>query len=230
MKNSIKFIVIFFVLFWILLISRIYFISIKSNTYYDELAKRNIIKTEYLTPPRGMIEDRNGINLAVNKLGFSIYLIPHLTRKSKKEQLKKDLDYLSKYFPKFKREKIYKTYKRADTPYNHRPIQIVNFINYNDLISKYVSFLSNKDFSIKPNSKRFYPFGSTASHVIGYVAKATTKDIEKSSVAKFTKTSGKNGIEKYYNTLLEGELGYKKIKVTALNKEVSLLEKKRADK
>ncbi len=227
MKNRIKFIIIFFILFWILLISRIYFISIKSNRYYDELAKRNIIKTEYLTPPRGMIVDRNGVNLAVNKLGFSIYLIPHLTKKSKKEQLKKDINYLFQYFPNLKKEKIYKTYKRADTPYNHKPIQIVKFIKYNDLISKYVSFLSNKDFSIKPNSKRYYPFGNTASHIIGYVAKATTKDIEQSSVAKFTKTSGKNGIEKYYNTLLEGELGYKKIKVTALNQEVSLLEKKR---
>ncbi len=228
MKNRIKFISIFFILFWILLISRIYFLSIKSNRYYDELAKRNIVKTEYLTHPRGMIKDRNGVNLAVNKLGFSIYLIPHLTRKSKKKQFQQDLIYLEKYFPNLNQKKIEKIYKRADTPYNHRPIQIVNFINYNDLISKYVSFLSNKDFSIKPNSKRYYPFGSTASHVIGYVAKANSKDIEQSSVAKFTKTSGKNGIEKYYNTILEGELGYKKIKVTALNKEVAILKEKKS--
>ncbi|ECQ2947595.1 hypothetical protein FZ441_01550 [Campylobacter jejuni] len=36
----------FILLFFIFLLSRVYYLSIKSNVYYEELAKQNAIKTE----------------------------------------------------------------------------------------------------------------------------------------------------------------------------------------
>jgi penicillin-binding protein 2 len=42
------------------MIARLYHISIKSNFYYEELAKANVERKEYLKPVRGEIEDRNG--------------------------------------------------------------------------------------------------------------------------------------------------------------------------
>ncbi|EKK5661710.1 hypothetical protein PN873_000840, partial [Campylobacter jejuni] len=50
----------FILLFFIFLLSRVYYLSIKSNVYYEELAKQNAIKTEFLPPVRGQITDRNG--------------------------------------------------------------------------------------------------------------------------------------------------------------------------
>jgi len=44
-----------------------------------------------LLPTRGVIYDRNGIALAVNKLGFSISLKPHLSYKKRRKILKKYL-------------------------------------------------------------------------------------------------------------------------------------------
>lgn len=37
----------FILLFFIFLLSRVYYLSIKSNVYYEELAKQNAIKTEF---------------------------------------------------------------------------------------------------------------------------------------------------------------------------------------
>ena len=74
----------FILLFFIFLLSRVYYLSIKSNVYYEELAKQNAIKTEFLAPVRGQISDRNGTLLAVNDLGFSISIEPHLSLKKAK--------------------------------------------------------------------------------------------------------------------------------------------------
>ena len=51
------------------LLSRVYFLSIKSNTYYEELSKNNYIKINKIQFI-GMIEDRNGEKLTINEMGL----------------------------------------------------------------------------------------------------------------------------------------------------------------
>ena len=74
-------VIVTFVLFWIMLISRIYQISIKSNYYYENLAHNNIERKYFIKPVRGEILDRKGELMAVNKIGFSIKIAPHLQKK-----------------------------------------------------------------------------------------------------------------------------------------------------
>ena len=225
MKNRITFIIVIFVLFWVLLLSRLYYLSIKSNKYYQELANRNVINTEYLAPTRGEIKDSKGSVIAMNQLGFSISLPPHLSYKSKKERLVKNISFITSNFPKQKLDKLIKLYKKNDTPYNHKPIKIVNFIPYKDMIEKFVSFSNFNDIIIKPASKRFYPYKKHASHIIGYVAKANEKEIKNSQVAKYLSIVGKSGIEKQYDAILGGEMGKREVKVTAKNREIGLIKK-----
>jgi len=226
MKRRIKIILFFFLLFWILLVSRLYYLSIKSNKYYEELALQNIIKTEYLLPTRGEIRDRNNQLLAISKLGFSIALKAHLSRKKSLPELESALATIHRYFPEYDIEKLRKKYRKEDSPYNHDPITIISFLPYDKVIRPFVKLTKNDAIVIKPASKRFYPYGEVASHIIGYVSKANKKDIENDEVAKRVSIVGKSGIEKYYNTVLEGELGKKVLKVTASNKPIkTLLEK-----
>ena len=67
-------------LVWIILLTRVYYLSIKSNEYYEQIAEKNAVKTDYIAPVRGQILDKNGKPLAVNKLGFEISIKPHLRR------------------------------------------------------------------------------------------------------------------------------------------------------
>lgn len=69
-----------FILFWITLISKIYHISIKSNYYYENLAQINVERKYFIKPVRGEILDRNRKLLAVNDIGFSVKLAPHLKK------------------------------------------------------------------------------------------------------------------------------------------------------
>ncbi|HBK2000674.1 TPA: penicillin-binding protein 2 [Campylobacter jejuni] len=214
----------FILLFFIFLLSRVYYLSIKSNVYYEELAKQNAIKTEFLPPVRGQITDRNGTLLAINDLGFSISIKPYLSiKKSNKGILDKELSELTNLSPDLNASKLAEIYKRNDSYYNQDFIKVVDFIPYDEIIPHYSELNLNKTIKIDPVVKRKYPFGKLASHIIGYVGKANLQDVQENEIAKLSNYTGKSGIERYYNDILQGEKGTRVYKVNALNQEVEQL-------
>ncbi|EOH7426239.1 penicillin-binding protein 2 [Campylobacter jejuni] len=214
----------FILLFFIFLLSRVYYLSIKSNVYYEELAKQNAIKTEFLPPVRGQITDRNGTLLAINDLGFSISIKPYLSiKKSNKGILDKELSELTNLFPDLNASKLAEIYKRNDSYYNQDFIKVVDFIPYDEIIPHYSELNLNKTIKIDPVVKRKYPFGKLASHIIGYVGKANLQDVQENEIVKLSNYTGKSGIERYYNDILQGEKGTRVYKVNALNQEVEQL-------
>ncbi len=221
----IKFILSIFIIIWAVLIIRIYFLTIKSNTFYEELAERNMVKTESLVPIRGLILDRNGEPLAVNRLGFSISLQPALSSPKREAELRSHLESVIEFFPNFKLEELLKTYIKRDSPYNHDPIKIIEFIPYEDMHTIYPKIFQNRYIKIEPSTTRYYPNGTLASHVIGYAGRANRKDVESDKIAKLTGMKGKNGLEKEYDDFLKGELGLRRVKVTAFNQEIGEIER-----
>ena len=211
-----------------ILLSRVYFLSIKSNTYYEELSKNNYISRVHKLPIRGMIEDRNGEKLAINEMGFSLLIKPHLSSNKNKERLEEVADLIIKYFPEYEKEKIIKEYKKEDSSYNHDFIKVIDYIPYDSFFPKYTIFSSNDFIKIEPSTRRYYPQKEVASHIIGYVGKATKLDILGNELSQFNGVIGKNGLEKFYNSKLQGEMGYKDVKVNALNQEIEILEEKDA--
>ncbi|WP_027327478.1 penicillin-binding protein 2 [Helicobacter pametensis] len=202
------------------LILRMYFLSIKSNVYFEKIAQRNTEKTEILSPSRGQILDRNGEILATNELGFSIALNPLLrTQKT----LYKELEFLRIYFPQIPLEDLEKEYRTQYSPYNHDPIVVIPFIQYDEMQKIYAHLIQNPNITIQPNTRRRYPYASLASHIIGYAGSANARDIQRNIVSKYTKIVGKLGLEREYNDFLQGELGSKTTKVNALNKEVDFI-------
>jgi len=226
LKTRLNFIFIFIFLIMVTLLVRVYILSIKSNTYYEELSKRNYINRINKLPVRGIIEDRNGKKLAVNEMGFSISIKPHLKSKKNRPKLEEMVDLIVENFPDLKKEKLLKKYKRKDSAYNHEFVKVVDYIPYEDFFSKYTLFSSKENIKIDSAVKRLYPYGKVASHVIGYVGKASKLDILKNDLSAYNGIIGKNGLEKYYNEKLQGKMGYKDIKVNALNREIEVLDQK----
>ncbi|RXJ87055.1 penicillin-binding protein 2 [Arcobacter sp. CECT 8985] len=220
---------IFIALLMLVLLARVYFLSIKSNTYYEQLSKQNYIKRVYKAPSRGIIEDRNGVALAINNLGFSITIKPHLRSYKNKQKLLKIVKVISKHFPEYNEEDLIKKYKKLDSPYKHDYVDLIDYIAYDDFFSKFTLFNSIDGIKVEPSVKRYYPYHNVASHILGYVGTASKKDIEKNELSRYSGIIGKNGLEKYYNKRLQGKIGYKDVKVNALNKEIEVLEEKKAD-
>ena len=210
---------------WITILVRVYYISIKSNAYYEEIAKQNVVKVEELAPLRGLILDRNHNPLSVNKLGFSIRLKPQLSLKSNRYIMEQEIEYLASVLPDITVKEMTKEYLKLDSPYNHDFVEVVSFISYDKLVASFAKISQRENLKIQIASKRYYPHGSLASHIIGYVGKSNAQDIAEDSLAKLVGFSGKTGIEKYYNAVLQGTKGEKKTKVTAFNQEVEQLSK-----
>ena len=218
-----KVIAIIFVAVWLSLLVRIFYLSIQSNNYYETLSDNNTIKTELVAPVRGDILDRTGKPIAINKLGFKIQLAPHLTRGTDSSKLEQEADAIVALLPWIDREELLENYRSKDSYYNHHEIDVIDFVSYEDILPVYSKLTLRENVKVVSAPKRYYPYGSVAAHIIGYVSKASQKEIDRNPDLKLVGTVGKYGIEKYYNDYLQGIPGKRTIKVSAYNEEISEL-------
>lgn len=218
---KIKFILFFFAITWLALLTRVFTLSIESHTKYSKLSERNTLKYEKIAPVRGEIVDNHNRSVAINELGFKISLAPHLSSKKRKKEFLEEVDLLVKLLPSLDRAKIIKNYKKRESFYNHNFIDIVPFIEYKEIMPVYSILNLRENIRVRPAPKRFYPYKNIAGHMIGYVARANKKDIEKDASLELIGYTGKTGLEKYYNSYLQGKAGKRKIQVNANNQEVA---------
>ncbi len=213
----------FFVVFWLVLVVRIFIISVIDSEDLESQALKNILQKEPIVPIRGQIIDRNGEPLATNTVGFNIALPPHLSHQAKMPILRQEVQNLLKFFPHHTEEDLINGYKKKDSPYNHEYIPVIEFVDYETLLRIYPQLIQNDALRIVPLARRFYPNETSASHVIGYVSRANQQDITNQPIAKWTGNIGKEGLEREYDEFLQGEVGTRTAKVTALNQEIEVV-------
>lgn len=216
-------------IFFVILV-RLYYIAILKHDYFSNIALNNIIRVEMQIPARGQILDRNNKPLAVNNLGYSIALNPYLGRKKNRKILDDEIAKITAQFPEFDSEELKEAYLSQYSAYNHNYINVIKFISYKDMLKSYTILSQSENIKISNATKRFYPNGTIASHIIGYIGAANQQDIYDNEMAKYTGLVGKTGIEQYYNDFLQGDLGYIKAKVDVLNHTVEVLDKVGANK
>lgn len=212
-----------FVVF-VLLLSRVYYLAIKSNVYYEEMARQNAVKTQFIAPIRGLIFDTKGRLLASNDLGFSIAMKPYLhIKKENRKLLDEEIAFFAQFFPDINTTMLRRNYIREDSYYNQDFIEVAEFVPYEDMIAAYSELNLRENLRILPTVKRSYPYENIASHIIGYIGKANLQEMKENEIAKLTRYVGKSGVEKYYNAILQGEKGVREVKVNAFNKEIEEL-------
>jgi len=216
-----KFILVIFIIFWAVMIARLYHVSIKSNFYYKELAKDNIERKQFIKPVRGEIMDLNGKLLAMNQIGFSLSIAPLM----KKADINKTIEILTNTFKDLNKTVMRKVYKKHNSAYNHKYIKVVDFIHYSDMMGAYPKLSLIKNIKIEAETKRYYPYGKYSAHIVGYTGRSNKKENKTDVVVDEVGKIGKSGLERYYNKILEGTLGYEISKVTATNKAIETLHK-----
>ena len=80
---------------------------------------------------------------------------------------------------------------------------------------------------VTPRMNRYYPLGSNLGHVIGYVGVIDEEDLKSIDTSNYSGTShvGKLGIEKAYEDLLHGSVGYQQVEVNALGRVIRVLDR-----
>jgi penicillin-binding protein 2 len=208
------FIAFFGVLFLlIVLLSNVYFLQVSSYEKYQTRSNSNRIKLLPVAPNRGLIFDRNGVQLADNKPVFNLSVIPEDVNALKdsienvSELLGISDERQDKFFKSVKRKR---RFKQIELQPRLTPQQVALFsVNQHKFPGIFVD----------ARLKRFYPFADLTTHNLGYVARINRKDVQKlereGNIENYAATygMGKLGIEKYYEKLLHGTIGHQEVEI-----------------
>ena len=208
---------IIFLLLFIIAVDLIYIQVIKGPIYYKQ-SVNNRIRVIPLEAPRGIIKDRNGVVLADNRLSFNVAIIPQDIKK--RDEL---FDFLSEVLKEDKTRILQRFRQKKITPF--APVVVAE-----DVEKKKAMILEENKFRfpglyIQESFKRHYPFKQNISHVLGYVGKINSSEIERLKDYGYTRQSiiGKSGIEEYYDKYLKGDEGGLQIEVNNKGRQMQLL-------
>ena len=163
-----------------------------------------------LAPNRGLIYDRNGVLLAENIPIFSLDVIPEeiddldQTIAELQQILTIDDDDLEQFRRNLRGQRRFNNVTLLD---NLNEQQVATFATHQHRFP---------GVSIEARLVRHYPYDDLLTHVVGYVAKINRRDVERlkqdDELANYaaSRTIGKLGIEKYYESELHGEVGYQR--------------------
>ncbi|MGP1929298.1 MAG: peptidoglycan DD-transpeptidase MrdA [Arsenophonus sp. ER-BJ3-MAG3] len=206
-----------------ILLANLYYLQIIHHENYKTHSNNNRIKLLPTSPSRGIIYDRNGIPIALNRTFYQLEVIPEKTSNLTKifTQLRDVVDLTDHDILSFKKERKYsRRFTSIPLKTSLDEIQIARFS-----VNRY----RFPGIEIKSYQRRHYPYNSALTHVIGYVAKINDKDIEylknNGLLKNYTVTHdiGKLGIERYYENILHGKIGYKEVEVNNLGEIIRQL-------
>ena len=187
---------------------------------YQKLSASNQFNFRLVPPPRGNIVDRNGKLIAGNRPSFRV-----LIQTNEVKDVDNTLDQIAYILPQIQtsRRRILR-----DINQNQRsvPTIVAADLTWEDF-SKVSLYAGNIPGVVADmNQMRAYYYGGAFSHVVGYVSKASQKDLshedpsdDSSFAAKLLHDPsfriGKQGIEKAYDKQLRGSPGGKRVEVNS---------------
>lgn len=196
-----------------ILVFNLYHLQILRFEDYKTRSNENRIKLVPIAPSRGMIYDRNGTPLAFNRTIYQLEVMPEKVEdlKAELEALRTIVDLTDEDLDNFQKER-----KRSR---RFTSIPVKTALNEVQVARFAVNQFRFPGFEVKGYQRRFYPYGSALTHVIGYVSKINDKDVERldkdGKLANYAATHdiGKLGIERYYEDILHGKTGYEEVEV-----------------
>lgn len=208
----------------LLLLSRLMYLQVASYQHYTMLSQENRVKLVALPPPRGLIYDRNGIVLAENRPSFRLVLTPEEVRdiNDTLQRLGEIIELGESDLSRF-RELLSRTRRFEEVPLKLR-------LSEEEVARFAIDRHHFPGVEVQAQPTRFYPLGPIASHAIGYVGRINAEDLrrlsEQGRAADYSGSShiGKLGIERYYEDLLHGSVGVRKVETNALGRVIRTLE------
>jgi penicillin-binding protein 2 len=198
------------------LFSRLVYLQVVKHDYFSDLSQGNRIRIDPVPPSRGLIFDRNGVPLALNRPAYQLEVTRELT-----PDLPDTLHRLVGLglMPAEDYERMLRTIK-ARRSFESVPVRLQ--LSEEELARFAVNRPDFPGVEVRPRLTRYYPLGGTGVHALGYVAAISEQDQERIDTANYAGTTliGKLGIERAYEDDLHGETGYQQLLVNAQGRRV----------
>lgn len=204
----------------LVIVGRLYYLQVYQADRYKTLADENRISTRLLIPPRGVIYDRNQVQIATNKQNFQALIVAEQTT-----NVQETLDAFKKIMPlsEPEEEKIKKDLKRNRS---FVPIKIKDNLTWEEISKIQLNAPDLPGVVIDEGLSRYYPYGEKMAHVLGYVSSVSEKDVKDDPLLEVPGFKiGKSGIEKLFEKDLRGQGGNLKLEVNAFGRIMKEIER-----
>ena len=192
------------------LVWRLFQIQISHHQVFAELSQGNRLRIEPLAPTRGLIFDRNGQLLAENLPAWELVATPEEV--ADLEASLEALEALDLLDPAERDSLI-------ELVNSHRGFERVMLANLTETQAARFSARRHRfnGIDIREGLIRHYPFGALTGHSIGYMGSISPDDMKRIDRANYAATTliGRNGVERGYQDVLHGTVGFRQQVVNA---------------
>ena len=199
-------------------VSRLVQLQLVEGKQNRERAENNRVRLVPMPANRGHIIDRQGKLLAGNNLARSVYLWP---KEQTPEQWKVTAEKLSPLL-KIPAKEILEKIKQVD-PLSYRPVRLRQAMPPEVFVPLSEQVGQMPGVEVRPEARRYYPEGSVAAHLLGYIGEATQADLKAHPEYPMGMIVGQMGIEASSNSKIAGVWGDRLIEVNAQNQELRLM-------
>ena len=205
----------------LLLIARLMYLQIIHQEHYITLSENNRVNILPIPPTRGLIYDRNGIVLAQNLPSFSLRLVPEHV-----PDLEKTLAEL-KALVAISDEDLERFHKDRKQKRRFEGIPLRFRLDDEEVARISVNQYRLPGVEIHAELARHYPLGKLASHAVGYVGRINEQELRQLDASNYAASShiGKVGVERAYEDLLHGLVGYHQVETNAQGRILRVLER-----
>ncbi|HZB44286.1 MAG TPA: penicillin-binding protein 2 [Pyrinomonadaceae bacterium] len=199
---------------------RLYFLQVVNGDYYAERAENQRVRLLRIPAPRGAIFDRNGKLLVDSRSTFNVILsredlkgkdynaLVQSLVEPLSEALGVDTDILRERFEQMRSQPA------------SEPVTIKEGAAHADIAWVEAHMLEFPMLSVREQPQRRYPADGVLAHVLGYVGEISPEQLKQEKYKDYAENPyhagdiiGQEGLESYYDRLLRGRDGYRKVEV-----------------
>ena len=199
---------VFIVVLFAALILQLVNLQIYQHEYFTARSDGNRLHSQYVPPARGLIFDRSGNLLAENQPIFTLTVVPEQV-----ESFDETLEILNRLIRLTDDdiEQFNSRLQRNRVPFSSVPLRYI--LDEEEKSKVAVNGHLLPGISIEPQLVRRYPLAGLTAHSVGYVSEINREELDSLSDAEKenyggTNHRGKTGIERTYEDLLHGTVGY----------------------
>lgn len=204
-----------------ILVGRYSQLQISDYDIYKTQSDRNRIQLLPIAPKRGLIFDRNGLLLAENIPSYTLTVV-----KERVKSLDDTLAIINEIIP-LSEDDIEQFRKRLSRRRPYEAVPLKFRVSDEDIAKLAVNRHRVPGVEIDAQLVRHYPQGELFAHMLGYVGRISEREVDVIDPVNYSGTHyiGKIGLEKYYEELLHGTVGYQNVESNAHGRILRVLER-----
>ena len=196
------------------LLYNLYNLQVTRYSDYRTTSDGNRFDLSSISPQRGLIYDSKGRILAANRTSYDLELLPDLI--TDRDAVIEKLQSL----PHLNIGELSDLESRIKANPNSQRLVLQSNL-FEEEVARIASELYHMpEVEIVGRLVRYYPENHLFSHVVGYVGTVDSEDLARIDRKNYLDRDdiGKTGIEKYYEPMLRGKLGLRRVEVNARRK------------